>query len=260
MTTHGRGPVSRFWLGSVADQLLRRSSVPVLLIRPGEGPPDFTRGLTSSKILVPLDGSALAEQILEPATQLGDLLGAEYMLLNVISPAFTVGYEAAADPMGHVAERMMHEIQETQRKLRTEAEAYLERVAGRLRKQGRIVHSRVAESEQPAGAILEAARDLGADLIAVATHGRGGLTRLILGSVADKIVRGAAAPVLVYHPRTLSLTEDSHERHAHERTQDQDASDHASGDSGGCDDAEPRVYPGCCHGQGRSALSERSWV
>jgi nucleotide-binding universal stress UspA family protein len=258
MTTHGRGPVSRFWLGSVADQLLRCSPVPVLLIRPGEGPPDFTRGLTSSKILVPLDGSALAEQILEPATQLGDLLGAAYTLFNVISPAFTVGYEAAADPMGHVAERMMHEMRETQRKLRTEAEAYLEQVAGRLRKQGRIVHTRVAESERPAGAILDAARDLAADLIAAATHGRGGLARLVVGSIADKIVRGAAAPVLVYHPRTL--TEDSHERHAHQRHEEQEAPHHASGDSGGCDDAEPRLDPGCCHGQGCSAFSERSRV
>jgi nucleotide-binding universal stress UspA family protein len=71
MTTHGLGPLSRFWLGSVADELVRRSSVPVLLVRPQEPPPDLTSEVGPHRILIPLDGSPLAERVVEPAIALG---------------------------------------------------------------------------------------------------------------------------------------------------------------------------------------------
>ena len=62
MTTHGRGPLSRFWLGSVADELVRRATTPILVVRPQEKPAIFQAEAVIRHILVPLDGSALAEQ------------------------------------------------------------------------------------------------------------------------------------------------------------------------------------------------------
>ena len=73
MTTHGRGGLARFWLGSVADTLIHVSSVPVLSLRPDELAPPIEHPPVFRHILIPLDGSALAEQILEPTLTLGDL-------------------------------------------------------------------------------------------------------------------------------------------------------------------------------------------
>jgi nucleotide-binding universal stress UspA family protein len=81
-----------------------------------------------------------------------------------------------------------------------EAQIYLDRVAEPMRAQRLQVRTKVLIAP-PAGAILEYAREQAVDVIALATHGRGGIARMLLGSVADQVVRGAAAPVLVYRPR-----------------------------------------------------------
>ncbi len=88
---------------------------------------------------------------------------------------------------------------------KAQAEAYLERVAGRLREQGLQVRTRVAVARHAAEAILEEAEAQASNLIALATHGRGGFKRLLLGSVADKLVRGASSPVLIYRPTGKEL-------------------------------------------------------
>jgi nucleotide-binding universal stress UspA family protein len=80
---------------------------------------------------------------------------------------------------------------------RREAAAYLDRIAQTLRSSSLAVRTSVVSHDQPAVAILSKARAEGADLIAIETHGREGLSRLLLGSVADKVVRGASIPVLV---------------------------------------------------------------
>ena len=69
MATHGRGPLSRFWLGSVADKLVRKSPVPIVLVRPQEEGIDLAHKPVLHHILIPLDGSELAEQILETGRQ-----------------------------------------------------------------------------------------------------------------------------------------------------------------------------------------------
>lgn len=81
---------------------------------------------------------------------------------------------------------------------RAEAQAYLDQVAERLHQQGYRVRTQVALGQQPASAILDQAQSLGVDLIALETHGRRGLTRLLLGSVADKVLRGASVPLLIH--------------------------------------------------------------
>ena len=198
MTTHGRGAVQRAWLGSTADGVIRRCPVPLLLIRPsavdageeGEGrpdlgdrPPHFRRGL------IPLDGSAPGELLLEITPPLMDPEGVDYLLLRAVPPFMATG----TPYLPHVI-REAHE----QEKVKEGAREYLEKMAERLREKGAQVETRVETSGQPANAILRVAEEDGADLIAMSTHGRGGVARLLLGSVADKVVRGAKVPVLLY--------------------------------------------------------------
>ncbi len=177
MATHGRGPLSRFWLGSIADELARRLPMPALLLRPGGEATDLSPALLFRHVLVPLDGSRRAESVLGPATALGHLSGAEFTLLRVV-PEETGPTEVAL----------------------AEAEVYLGGVAARLRARSHPVRTAVVAHEHVALGILDEARARGADLIALATRGHGGLKRLLLGSVADKVLRGAHCPVLTYRP------------------------------------------------------------
>lgn len=195
MTTHGRSGFSRAWLGSIAESLIRHVKIPVLLRRPSaeqaEPAPDLF-----SHILVPLDGSALAESILEPATSIGELTNAHYTLVQVIPPPdeFTTVESAIAITL---TPESIHQIE-------LDAVEYLERVAKRLRESGHDVKTTVIVHRQPAVGIVEKATELGADLIALATHGRSGLQRVALGSVADKIVRGTSLPILIWRPPNVS--------------------------------------------------------
>jgi nucleotide-binding universal stress UspA family protein len=194
MTTHGRGPLSRLWLGSVADAFLRRSPAPLFLIRPREGAPDLAAGPGPRHILIPLDGGPLAEQVLGPAVALGQPVGADYTLLRVLPPAVAVVFEPAGTPMPVLVDDPPLQERESQ------ARAYLDQVANRLRAEGLGVRTQVAVDQLVPGAILDAVPDNDIDLIALATHGRAGLPRLLLGSVADKVIRGAAVPVLAFRP------------------------------------------------------------
>lgn len=200
LTTHGRGPLSRFWLGSVADQLIRRLPMPMVLVRPQGAAPDFARDVAFHRVLIPLDGSPFAEQILPPATALGTLMKAEHMLVRVVPPLLPGDYELGEVPMVGLPGSRLTQLRGIQEKAQEEATAYLEGVAARLCTQGISMQTRVVCHDSPASAILDAAGQVGADVLALATHGRGGLARLLLGSVADKILRGATTPVLLYRP------------------------------------------------------------
>lgn len=195
MTTHGRGAFSRFWLGSVTDTLVRHAPMPILLLRPHATPPDLDQMPEMKHILVPLDGSAVAERILPPAAALGALTNAAFTLLQVVPPE-AAGYETDW-PTTRTEAGMLRTIQ-------AGAQTYLDRVAERLGAQSLEVHTAVL-SGQTAPAILEYAHSHAVDLIALATHGRSGAARILLGSIADKIVRGATTPVLLYRPPMEAL-------------------------------------------------------
>jgi nucleotide-binding universal stress UspA family protein len=201
MATHGRGPVGRFWLGSTADELVRHLSLPILLVRPGESPPDLNKEPNLGRVILPMDGSGLAEQILEPALAIAGLMPTpECTLLRVIKPTVPV-YATPEEPgMEHEARHLLGEVQEIQAKIHAQAESYLNGKAENLRSRGLKTKVVVVVEEQPAVAILHEADARGAGLIALATHGRRGLSRLILGSVADKVIRAAHVPVLVERP------------------------------------------------------------
>lgn len=197
MSTHGYGPLSRFWLGSVADHLVRRLPRPLLLVRPQEKSPDFAQEPAFKRVLLPLDGTPEAEQILEPAVALGSLTQADYVLLQSLAPVLITAGPAL--PWGiNMGPVQMQEFQALEAENATKAQAYLNTIAERLRARSLHVETRVTVCEQPVTAILEEAEQRPVDLIALETHGRHGLERLFLGSVADKIIRGATTPVLLH--------------------------------------------------------------
>lgn len=199
LTTHGRGPLARFWMGSVADELVRNLPVPVLLVRPMEHPVEFEPEPTLQHILVPLDGEPLAEKMLQPAICLGKLMKADFILLRVVKPVFPfLAYPEAGDGIAQVAESVLENAREVEKQRVNDAQGYLEKVAAPLREQGLVVVTRVEVDESPGHAILKYGAS--ADLIAMETHGRGGLARLFMGSTTDQVIRGKTVPVLVHRP------------------------------------------------------------
>jgi len=189
MSTHGRGGLSRFWLGSVTDRLVRWGPAPMLLVRPHEPAPLVAQEQVFQHMLVPLDGSALAEQVLADAVALGTSTQTAYTLLHAIelvagergTEIYAVGLDEPA--LAHV---------------RTRTERYLERVAARLRAEGLRVQTAVVVG-RAAPAILEYAHAQAVDLIALTAHGHSGIANM-LGGVADKVIRTASVPVLLYRP------------------------------------------------------------
>lgn len=135
-------------------------------------------------ILVPLDGSAIAEQVLPHVEELAKVLGARVTVLRVTRPVDTVGGVPVS-----TEERWQAEED-------AEAIPYLQDLEQRLRARGLETTSARATGPMPATIIAQAS-GLGADLIAMTTHGRGGLKRLALGSVAEEVVRHATCPVLL---------------------------------------------------------------
>ncbi len=192
MATHGRGPLSRFWLGSVADHVVRHTSTPVLLLHPRDGAPVPAPETKLQTCLVPLDRSAEAEKILGPLVDLAKLTQAHLTLLHVIEPILGVTGAVPPYPLPVPAEAI--------ESLRTDAQKYLDGVADRLRADGLAVATKVIVGLGVAGTVIDQLEQGKIDFVAMTTHGARGFRRLLLGSVADKVVRGAGKPVLVYRP------------------------------------------------------------
>lgn len=191
MATHGRGALSRAWLGSVADGFMRRANVPVILVRPEEGePPAAVAATDLETILVPLDGSELSESALAYATDLGELFGSAYHLTRVVAYPVDI-----ASPYLPTTVQLNQEIL---MQAKEGAAEYLEAHADGMRRRGLRVTTSVAVDAQAGNGILLEADAVGCDLIAMATHGRKGVGRLVLGSAADKVLRGTQVPLLLY--------------------------------------------------------------
>jgi nucleotide-binding universal stress UspA family protein len=179
LSTHGRGGLGRWLYGSVADEVLRRADVPLLLV-----PPACERAWprdSGPRMLVALDGSALSNQALGPITATARALGAEIVLLRVIAPS---GAEAAA---------YLYEDRQAEE---AEARKSLELAADRLQSEGLKVSTQTAVGV-PWARIIAAAHDVGADLVAMATHGRSGVARTVMGSVATETLRHTTVPLLL---------------------------------------------------------------
>jgi nucleotide-binding universal stress UspA family protein len=189
MATHGRGALERFWLGSVADGLIRRAPCPVLLWRPAEGEVELSSRPQVRRILVPLDGSKRSESILSGAAALARAYEAELILASV-SPGFIPMVSAYVPPA-------VEEAQDREARLGA-LQGYLDGVAERLGARGLRVFRKVVEGADPAESLLRIRSGVQADLVAMSTRGRGGVARMVLGSVADKVIRAGTVPVLVH--------------------------------------------------------------
>jgi nucleotide-binding universal stress UspA family protein len=140
------------------------------------------------QILMPLDGSGVAEQVIPHVEALAQAFRAHVIVLWVTPPVARVGGVPVASE-----ERWQAEYD-------AEATPYLERIEQRLRGDG-LQPTIERANGVPADAIIERAEVLEADLIAMMTHGRSGITRLALGSVAEDVVRHASCPVLLVRAR-----------------------------------------------------------
>ncbi len=192
ISTHGRSGISRLSLGSVTDSLIRHTTIPVLVVKP---PTSYLNPQVSAafkRIVVPLDGSMLAEQILPRVLALAKLEDAEITLLNILIPQ-SYSQKEIVDPSLPWWDKDTSLAQE-----------YLFRIAGRLRRKGVPVTTDIVISENVASAIGDFAGRERADLIAIATHGRGGLARMLRGSVADALMHSARMSMLVFKPENTA--------------------------------------------------------
>ena len=185
--TSGEGP---WLLGNIAAKVLRATTKPVLLVRkeaPAEG---LQRKGLIKRILVPLDGSKVAEQIVPHAEELARCMGAELILFQAYESFLGVISGEAMVTMS------AEEIKEANRHREEDAKAYLRTIAGTLREMGLTV-SEVVVPGDPADVILSYAESNAVDMISMSTHGLSGLKRWVFGSVTDKVLHAGDMPVLV---------------------------------------------------------------
>jgi nucleotide-binding universal stress UspA family protein len=147
------------------------------------------------KVLVPLDGSALAERALWHAEEIAKGADAEILLLQAVFVPMPVVPESALLTEGKILEEVARSAAE-----------YLDRVASELRARGRNVRT-VIEERPPADAILHIAEQEKADLIVMSTHGRSGLSRLVMGSIAESVLRHTARTIMFVKPERPAVTE-----------------------------------------------------
>lgn len=181
MTTHGRSGPARWVMGSVAERVVHGAKVATYIVRSRRRAPD--PGPDFSRIVVPLDGSALSELALAPAERLAASVGGTLHLVRVpVVPGYlTVLPETA----GWIPEQL--------RTSAIKAEAYLAEKAGGIMERGVAVETDVETVVEGtvAEGIIDAAHEHRAGLIIMSSHGRTGFDRWLLGSVADRVLRGA---------------------------------------------------------------------
>ena len=191
MATHGLSGIQRWLLGSVANKVVHGAANPMLLIRPGEDQ-DPATPVQLKTVFVPLDGSGLAEQILPHVRALARKLRLEVQLVRVFGvpgDAYLVSEGVYITPL---ADRR-GEIQK-------EAEIYLQGKYEELRAEGldRVMTTTI--EGDPAGEIIDLARKTANNLVAMSTHGRSGVGRWLMGSVAEKVIQHCKDPVLMIRP------------------------------------------------------------
>jgi nucleotide-binding universal stress UspA family protein len=205
MATHGRIGVPRVILGSVFDGLVRTGIGPVLALREHNSPDRFAswqRGTGPfTMIVVPLDGTALAEAGLPHAVSLATLTGARLHLIRVVAPLMVPSALGTGLPMQPLPP--LNEAVVTQQEL---ADDYLQGVVRRIRavNPGLRLSTETALSAAAAGAIVESCRRHAADLVVMATHGRGA-SRVLIRAVADSVIHGGTDAILLVRPTNADI-------------------------------------------------------
>ena len=188
MSTHGRGGLSRGVMGSVADQVMRNSHVPTLLVAPNRAAELRTEGKPLSKIVGPLDGTPEGERVLPYVEEFASALGLEVVLARVIDTGGP--YTGLLDDARFV---------ETDPAIKEAAREYLETTAAGLRANGVAVSWKLGEGV-PARKLVELAHETAENFVAIATRGHSGIERWLEGSVSEAVVRSSGDPVLVIPP------------------------------------------------------------
>ena len=188
MATHGRSGLNRFLLGSVAEKVLRGSANPLLLVRATEA--GKTTGETAFKaIIVPLDGSELAESVLPTVATMAKELDLEVVLFR----AYHIPYNAYAGDDGYYAVNYDELISG----VRDEAKEYLDKKVDEVKKLGVAKVTALSKEGFAGDEIIALGRKTPDALIAMCSHGRSGVKRFVLGSVTENVVRHSDDPVLV---------------------------------------------------------------
>jgi len=169
MTTHGSSGIKRWALGRMADKVVRATDHPVALIRARTPYSEIARKSITHKALVSLDGSEASEAVLPYIQEFARRLRTEVTLVQVV----TRSYRVFAD-----------------------AESYLEKVKEQFQSHG-ITANSVVRMGAAAEEIIKVADEMKTDIVAMSTHGRSGIGRWSIGSVADKVLRGGNTPVLL---------------------------------------------------------------
>lgn len=190
MGSHGRGAIGRAIFGSVADRVSRSATVPVLIVRAQSE--DVGRAPDVRRIVVPLDGSPIAERALPVAASLARQFRAPVSVVRAVDAAAVVPaapsvFGAAPVATAEIADQIWQEAE-------AEANATVTNAVAQLRGEG-VEASGAMLTGSPYFAISDALRP--GDLLVLTSHGRGGVRRWLLGSVAEKLVREAPAPVLL---------------------------------------------------------------
>ena len=191
MATHGQSSGQRWLLGRVSQKVLQASRNPLILIR-SNGPSAPGVDVQLGTIIVPLDGSHLAEQIFPHVCCLATSLGLRVVLIQTYVPP-TAGYFIAA----HVSPSDVAGLAD---KIKQEVKDYLQLKVEELRARGAEKASFVLAEGNGPSEIIDLARNTSGSIVAMSTHGRSGMGRWVLGSVTDRVVSYCANPVLVVRP------------------------------------------------------------
>lgn len=216
LNSHGRHGVARWWLGSVAEYLTRSSPAPLLILRQppraGEDTREDPRAETPWHAVIGLDGSAFAEEALAPTIQIAQALSgdqdAPIHLAQVVHPL------SEPDDLGQILTDTV-QAHAAHAELVRQARTELETVADRLRAQypSAQITRTVVESPDPAAALINLAEQPQDEatpgghlhtLLGVATHGRTGLARWTVGSVAARVLEGSHTPLVVIRPAAIA--------------------------------------------------------
>jgi nucleotide-binding universal stress UspA family protein len=188
MTTHGHSSSQRWVMGSVAGKVLRAARNHLLLVRPDDEPVKINEEILLKTVLVPLDGSRLAETVLPVAMELAQVMRAQVILLR--------GYALAMSIYG-ADEDFAPQIDQLNARLRVEAKEYLDRKVRELKEKGlEKVSSVLLEGSGPTE-IIDFAKKTPDSLVAMCTHGRSGIGRWVLGSVTERVAQYSGDPVLI---------------------------------------------------------------
>ncbi len=188
MGTHGRRGVDRMLFGSVTEEVVRTASCPVFTVRADA---DVTPSQAIRRILVPIDFSDASESAVQHAKEIAQTYGAEIDLLHVVEPPFypsAYGIDSASFPTQEVVDRVEKQLGDVAREEIGYEHVMVEATVG-----------------HPPSEILHYVDENEVDLVVIATHGRTGLERALLGSVTERVLRQSPAPVFVVKPTRRSL-------------------------------------------------------